>query len=89
MIEFEIPKLKNVPQTHIEFLKWQVIQYNKTERPDKSGYNCTACKNRRYFARINNAGDFALRPCTCNGIIEQKMKEKQEEEQESGRRKRK
>lgn len=55
--------------THIEFLKWQVTEYNRLKKADKVGYNCTACLNRRYFARIDDAGNFALRECTCNNII--------------------
>lgn len=69
------PKLGAMPTTHIDFLKWQVIQYNKIVKPDKEGYNCSVCKNRRYFARINSEGDFALRPCTCTLIIN-RQKEK-------------
>lgn len=60
---------RKMPTTHIEFLKWQVIQYNRIVKVDKEGYNCTACKNRRFFARINSDGEFALRPCTCTNII--------------------
>lgn len=74
----EIPAIKSLPITHEQFLRWQVAQYNLIVKPDKSGYNCTACKNRRYFALINEAGDFALRPCTCNNIIAMQIEEKQE-----------
>lgn len=73
----DIPEIKVMPTTHEQFLKWQVIQYNMAKRPDKSGYNCTACKNRRYFALINSEGDFALRPCTCNDYIAKQIEEKQ------------
>lgn len=72
-----IPEIKLMPITHEQFLKWQVIQYNKAERPDKNGYNCEACKNRRYYAMINEHGDFALRPCTCNAYIAKQLEEKQ------------
>ncbi len=72
----DIPKIKPLPITHEQFLRWQVAQYNMIVRPDKSGYNCTACKNRRYFALINEDGDFALRPCTCNNIIAMQIGEK-------------
>lgn len=61
--------ISKMPNTHIDFLKWQVMQYNKIVKVDKEGYNCNACKNRRFFARINSEGDFALRPCTCTNII--------------------
>ena len=61
------PKIQGFPTTHEQFQKWQVIQYNSSSR-EAQGYNCTACKNRGYFARINENGDFALRPCTCNNV---------------------
>lgn len=66
-MDAKVPKA--LPSNHMDFLKWQVIQYNNIEKIDKEGYNCTVCKNRRFFARINAAGDFALRPCTCTGLI--------------------
>ena len=74
----ETPKIERLPITHKEFLVWQVEQYNKTSRPAK-GYVCTVCKNRRYFATINGSGDFALRPCTCQNIIEQRIEERAEQ----------
>ena len=83
----EIPTYKPLPITHEQFLRWQVAQYNLTVRPDNSGYNCSACKNRRYFAMINEAGDFALRPCTCNNLIAQKLKEAEEEKKQKGKKK--
>lgn len=64
------PEIKPMPMTHLQFLKWQVIEYNKIVKP-ANGYVCTACGNRRYFATINAAGDFALRACTCQNIISQ------------------
>ena len=67
------PRLQSDPSqwSHEKFLKWQVIEYNKSSRPPENGYNCTACGNRGYFARINEAGDFALRPCTCLNVKKQ------------------
>lgn len=73
----ELPEIKIMPITHEQFLKWQVIEYNKVERPDKIGYSCSACKNRRYYAVINSEGDFALRPCNCNTLITRQLEEKQ------------
>lgn len=73
----EIPEITGMPQTHIDFLKWQVIQYNKLEKP-ANGYVCNECKNRRYFAFINSNGDFALRACTCQNIIARKAEEQKE-----------
>lgn len=69
------------PTTHIAFLKWQVAQYNQIKKENKDGYECSACNNRRFFALINAEGDFALRPCTCSGIIERQRKEAQEQEE--------
>ena len=43
-------------ETHIDFLKWQVCEYNKIVKP-ANGFVCDACKNRRYFAFINEAGE--------------------------------
>ena len=57
--------------THEQFLKWQVEEYNKSKVAPKNGYNCVACFNRGYFALINSAGNFALRPCTCLNIQRQ------------------
>lgn len=54
--------------TNEQFLQWQVAMYNSSSREAKDGYNCEACKNRGFFALINHAGDFALRPCSCNNI---------------------
>lgn len=62
--------------TSEQYLKWQVINYNSMVKEPKDGYNCTACKNRGYFAVINYAGDFALRPCTCNNIRTQMLNAK-------------
>jgi hypothetical protein len=73
----EIPKINHMPQTHTEFLKWQVIQYNNTFREAK-GYVCAACKNRRWFAYINGSGDFALKPCTCQNVIAAQRAEQSE-----------
>lgn len=63
------------PLTHLAFLKWQVLEYNKISKPDKDGFDCTACKNRRYFATIDYAENFALRPCTCNSLIARQRNE--------------
>ena len=63
-----IPEITTSPMTHMEFLRWQVDEYNKIVKP-ANGYVCNVCKNRRYFALINNSGDFALRACTCQNII--------------------
>lgn len=73
----EIPKINHTPQTHTEFLKWQVVQYNNTFREAK-GYVCTVCKNRRWFAFINENGDFALKPCTCQNVIATQRAEQSE-----------
>lgn len=82
-----IPEMVKGNLTHLQFLKWQVVQYNQLHKENREGYECTACKNRRFFALINSEGDFALRPCTCSGIIERQRKEAQEqEEQKRGRR---
>lgn len=83
-----IPEMVKTPLTHMQFLKWQVYQYNHLEKQNKDGYECTACKNRRFFALINSEGDFALRPCTCNGIIERQRKASQEQEQNDKRKRR-
>lgn len=64
-------KSEAVTWTSNEFLKWQVETYNSLEKVSASGYNCSACKNRGYFATINSNGDFALRACTCQGISAQ------------------
>ena len=64
-------------KTHIDFLKWQVAEYNKIEKP-ANGYVCNECKNRRYFAFINNNGDFALRACTCQNVIARRAEESKE-----------
>lgn len=66
----EKPVLKSDPSTwsNEQFMQWQVDTYNSTQREPQDGYNCTACKNRGYFALINAAGDFALRACTCNNV---------------------
>lgn len=67
------PQLTTDPTTwdNETFTKWQVSEYNKSSREPKEGYNCTACNNRGYFALINYAGDFALRPCTCLNVTQQ------------------
>ena len=70
-------------ETHIDFLKWQVCEYNKVVKP-ANGFVCDACKNRRYFAFINEAGDFALKACTCQNVIAAK---KAEEKEQNGRKK--
>ena len=66
----EKPVLKVDPATwsNEQFMQWQVDTYNSTVKEPQDGYNCTACKNRGYFALINAAGDFALRACTCNNV---------------------
>lgn len=66
----EKPKVVGDPGnwTSDQFLRWQVATYNRSEKVLNSDYNCEACKNRGYFATINYAGDFALRPCSCNNI---------------------
>lgn len=69
-------EIKVMLTTRLAFLKWQVDEYNKTSRP-ANGYVCTVCKNRRYFALINNAGDFALRPCTCQNQMAALRRERQ------------
>lgn len=73
----EIPKIKPMPVTHMQFLKWQVAEYNKIVKEAK-GYVCTACKNRRWFAFINESGDFALKPCTCQNVIAAQKAEQSE-----------
>lgn len=67
------PKVNGDPYkwTNEQFMQWQVNEYNSKEREPQDGYNCSACKNRGYFALINYAGDFALRPCTCNNVRNQ------------------
>ena len=76
--EGEKPKVKGDPAgwTNEQFMKWQVAMYNSSSREPQNEYNCIACKNRGYFALINYAGDFALRPCTCNKIKEQMLNAK-------------
>ena len=71
--EGEKPQVEGDPAswTNEQFMKWQVAMYNSSSREPQNGYNCIACRNRGYFAIINYAGDFALRPCTCNKIREQ------------------
>jgi DNA replication protein DnaC len=54
--------------TENEFLAWQVKTYNSIKKEPQNGYSCPACGNRGYFATINYAGDFALKPCSCSGI---------------------
>lgn len=73
----QLADVKGIPQTHEQFLKWQVLQYNELEKP-ANGFVCTVCKNRRYFAFINYAGDFALRACTCLALIERRGEESKE-----------
>lgn len=69
----EIPKINGDPAswTNEQYTAWQVKNYNSISKEPQNGYNCTACQNRGYFATINYAGDFALRPCTCNGVRQQ------------------
>lgn len=69
-VDGDIPATEGDPTrwTHEQFLKWQIIQYNSSSREPKNGYNCIACRNRGYFAKINYAGDFALRACTCQNV---------------------
>lgn len=55
-------------ETHMDFLKWQVAEYNKIVKP-ANGFVCEVCKNRRYFAYINDSGDFAMKACTCQNVI--------------------
>lgn len=62
--------------TSEQYLQWQVAMYNSSSREAKDGYNCEACKNRGFFATINHAGDFALRPCSCNNIRTQMINAK-------------
>lgn len=77
-IEGDKPKVEGDPAswTNEQFMKWQVAMYNSSSREPQNGYNCIACRNRGYFAVINYAGDFALRPCTCNRIREQMINAK-------------
>lgn len=65
-------------ETHIDFLKWQIAEYNKIVKP-ANGFVCEACKNRRYFAFIDQAGNFALKACTCQNVIAAKQAEKKEQ----------
>lgn len=65
-------------ETHIDFLKWQIAEYNKIVKP-ANGFVCKACKNRRYFAFIDQAGNFALKACTCQNVIAAKQAEKKEQ----------
>ena len=76
--EGEKPQVEGDPVswTNEQFMKWQVAIYNSSSREPQNGYNCIACRNRGYFAVINYAGDFALRPCTCNKIREQMLNAK-------------
>ena len=76
--EGEKPQVEGDPAiwTNEQFMKWQVAMYNSSSREPQNGYNCIACRNRGYFAVINYAGDFALRPCTCNSIKEQMLNAK-------------
>lgn len=64
-------------ETHIDFLKWQIAEYNKIVKP-ANGFVCEACKNRRYFAFIDQAGNFALKACTCQNVIAAKQAEEKE-----------
>ena len=76
--EGEKPKVEGDPYgwTNEQFMRWQVATYNSSSREPQDGYNCIACRNRGYFAVINYAGDFALRPCTCNKVREQMLNAK-------------
>lgn len=65
-------------ETHIDFLKWQIAEYNKIVKP-ANGFVCKACKNRRYFAFIDQAGNFALKACTCQNVIAAKQAEEKEQ----------
>ncbi len=65
-------------ETHIDFLKWQIAEYNKIVKP-ANGFVCDACKNRRYFAFIDQAGNFALKACTCQNVIAAKQAEEKEQ----------
>lgn len=65
-------------ETHINFLKWQIAEYNKIVKP-ANGFVCKACKNRRYFAFIDQAGNFALKACTCQNVIAAKQAEEKEQ----------
>lgn len=65
-------------ETHIDFLKWQIAEYNKIVKP-ANGFVCKACKNRRYFAFIDQAGNFALKACTCQNVIAAKQAEGKEQ----------
>lgn len=69
----DAPKTNNDPTawTSEQYTKWQITNYNSIQREPKDGYNCIACKNRGFFAVLNYAGDFALRPCTCNNARNQ------------------
>lgn len=70
VLQEQLPKIESDPAswTNEQYLKWQVAIYNCSSRDTKDGYNCMVCQNRGYFAYINYAGDFALRPCSCNNI---------------------
>lgn len=65
-------------EKHIDFLKWQIAEYNKIVKP-ANGFVCKACKNRRYFAFIDQAGNFALKACTCQNVIAAKQAEEKEQ----------
>lgn len=65
-------------ETHIDFLRWQIAEYNKIVKP-ANGFVCEACKNRRYFAFIDQAGNFALKACTCQNVIAAKQAEEKEQ----------
>lgn len=65
-------------ETHIDFLKWQIAEYNKIVKP-ANGFVCEACENRRYFAFIDQAGNFALKACTCQNVIAAKQAEEKEQ----------
>lgn len=77
-----IPEMVKGNLTHMQFLKWQVVQYNQLHKENREGYECSACYNRRFFALINSEGDFALRPCTCNNIIAQQRRDAMEQGQQ-------
>lgn len=67
----ETPKGDSADWTAEQQLAWQVQVYNGIKKEPVNGYNCPACGNRGYFARINYAGDIAMRPCSCNNVRKQ------------------
>jgi hypothetical protein len=67
---FELPE--KTERSAAEWAQMQVDAYNTSSGNlnEFDGYNCEACKNKGYFARINEAGYEVHYKCKCMRIRE-------------------